>query len=202
MRKGSLVAAFLFIAASGADGSAFGPASGHAGNPPGNDTCVNCHASYDLNSGDGSLDLLDVPGSFTPGATYTLTVRLADPGQSRWGFQLTVLDDEDPLAQGGALVVIDSDHTQMTEDIFGTEDYLMHTEDGTYEGAPGPATWSFDWVAPETVPSVTFYLAGNAADGDHSPSGDYIYAVHATVGTGPTAVTSTTWSRIKALYRR
>src|SRR5262245_15237315 len=63
-----------------------GPPDGFAGNPPNFFSCVLCHGTYDVNSGDGSLELLGLPAAYTPGATYDLTVKLQDPGQMRWGF--------------------------------------------------------------------------------------------------------------------
>jgi hypothetical protein len=181
-----------------------GPPDGYGGNPPYYENCTTCHFSYDPNSGDGSLQLLGLPDGFAPGETYSLEVRLADPDQIRWGFELTVLDDADFLSSGGQIVVTDPGNTQLSEDGEGTVDYLKHTLGGTQWGlADGPAFWSFDWTAPSAdVGSVTFYVAGNAANGDESFIGDYIYVSTYTVPAAPTATVSTTWSRVKSLYRR
>jgi hypothetical protein len=144
-----------------------------------------------------------LPSSYQSGQTYPLTVRLRDPGQQRWGFELTVLDDADFYAQGGSLAVTDSAHTQLSEDYEGTEDYLKHTLNGTYNGTPdGPVTWDFDWTAPDPgVSSVTFYVVGNAANGDFDSTGDYIYASSFPLEAGPPVPTiSTTWGRVKSLY--
>ncbi len=177
-----------------------GPPDRFANNPPYFQNCTACHFSYELNSGDGDLQLQGVPAQYVPGQTYPLTVILSDPGQQRWGFELTVLDDADPAAEGGSLVVTDPLNTQISEDVDGTEDYLKHTSDGTHWPSDGPTEWTFDWVAPD-LPSVTFYFCGNAADGDQSFIGDYIYArtVSAVRG-GPTPVVESTWGRVKGLY--
>jgi hypothetical protein len=180
-----------------------GPPDGFAANPPSYNDCTACHASFPLNSGDGLLELVGLPSSYQSGQTYPLTVRLRDPGQQRWGFELTVLDDADFYAQGGSLAVTDSAHTQLSEDYEGTEDYLKHTLNGTYNGTPdGPVTWDFDWTAPDPgVSSVTFYVVGNAANGDFDSTGDYIYASSFPLEAGPPVPTiSTTWGRVKSLY--
>jgi hypothetical protein len=181
-----------------------GPPDGLAGNPPYFENCTACHWSHEENTGDGGLEIVGLPEGFSPGQTYTLQVRLHDPGQQRWGFELTVLDDADFLSAGGQLIVTDSENTQLSEDLEGTEDYLKHTSSGTEWGLlDGPALWSFDWMAPVgPVESVTFYVAGNAANGDESFLDDYIYVATYNVPAAPTATVPTTWSRVKSLYRR
>ena len=177
-----------------------GPPDRFANNPPNYMNCTACHFSYELNSGNGDLVLLGVPAEYVPGETYPLTVILSDPGQQRWGLEVTVLDDADPFAQGGSLIVTDPLHTQISEDVDGTEDYLKHTSDGTYWPSDGPTEWTFDWVAPE-LPGITFYLVGNAADGDQSFIGDYIYARTVSAVQGePTPTLESTWGRVKSLY--
>ena len=66
-----------------------GPPDGYAGDPPEDLNCTSCHSSFPVNSGNGTLTLLDAPVSYTPGETYLLTVRLEDPNQRRWGFEMT-----------------------------------------------------------------------------------------------------------------
>jgi hypothetical protein len=165
-----------------------GPPDGFAGEPPQSNSCTACHGS---SVGDGSLALIGVPaGGYNPGATYTLTVRLADPGQSRWGFELVALTNA--LTQAGTITVTDDVHTQLSDNPDLDPDYLKHTSDGTYPGTPGPTGWSFDWQAPTTGEPLTFYVAGNAANNNGSPSGDVIYLrqvpVASTTGVTPETV--------------
>jgi hypothetical protein len=163
-----------------------GPPDGLAGEPPNNQTCVVCHGDFPLNSGDGMLELLDVPTNLTPGETYSLMVRLDDPGQSRWGFELTVLNDQDEAS--GTLVVTDPASTQLSDNPAPAPDYLKHTSAGTAPGTSGPRAWVFDWTAGADT-EVTFYVAGNAANNSGDPFGDYIYAIQASAG-GATSVVS------------
>ncbi|MCA9728610.1 MAG: choice-of-anchor V domain-containing protein [Candidatus Eisenbacteria bacterium] len=179
-----------------------GPLDGFSNNPPIYLNCTFCHATYELNSGDGDLQILGLPSEYVPGQTYPLTVLLEDSGQMRWGFELTVLDDSDDYAQGGDMVVTDPVNTQLSEDSEGTRDYLKQTTEGTHWPSGGPTTWSFDWIAPD-LPSVTFYFCGNAANGDETSDGDYIYARSAPVTRRePTPVSESSWGRVKSLYVR
>ncbi|MBM3316978.1 MAG: hypothetical protein FJY75_03905 [Candidatus Eisenbacteria bacterium] len=133
---------------------------------PGEGTCHACHGSFPLNSGDGLFTIAG-PELFAPGHTYTITVTISDPGQSRWGFEITPLDQ-------GACAVTDPAHTQLSSS--GGRSYVKQTSAGTFPGSPGPVSWSFDWTAPvPSPPEVMFYAAGNAANGNGLTSGDYIY---------------------------
>jgi uncharacterized protein (TIGR03437 family) len=54
--------------------------------------------------------------------------------------------------------------------------FIEHTSAGTRNGTPGGATFQFDWTPPAVAAGpVTFYVAGNAANGNASSSGDLIY---------------------------
>src|SRR5262245_21928631 len=72
--------------------SPYGPSDNKAGNPPLYQNCTLCHLDYQVNSGDGDLQLLNLPSSYVPGNSYDLFVKIYDPGQSRWGFELTVMN--------------------------------------------------------------------------------------------------------------
>lgn len=178
-------------------GYAFGPPDGRAGDPPNGTTCVECHTSFPLNSGDGDLRLLNAPATVTPGETYDLMVELLDPGQSRWGFELTVLNEA--AASGGQLIVTDPTRTQLSHDALQNRDYLKHTFAGTDALTPGPTRWSFQWAAPQIFSTITFYLAGNASDNSGFFLGDYIYSRTVTLQqTSPVA--ATTWGQIRGLF--
>jgi hypothetical protein len=149
-----------------------GPPDGYANNPPASENCQACHSDL---TGDGALALLNVPiAGYTPSQTYTLEVELRDPGQRRWGFELAVIDDTSYL-QAGTLVVTDLLNTQLSDNPGTDPDYLKQTSDGSYSGTlNGPVTWQFDWTAPASG-NVSFYVAGNAANGNGNPTGDVIY---------------------------
>ena len=187
MSEKRLVLGFLLIMGLSAFLWAYssGPPNGRAGEPPSRATCITggCHNSYDLNSGDGSFSIDNVPDFYAPGVTYNITVSLSDPGQSRWGFELTVLDENNQGA--GTVVITDNTNTQLTDNAGTNPDYVKQTRTGTFSGTrDGPVTWTFDWTAPSTdVGEVTFYATGNAANNNGSTSGDYVYTTTASSST-------------------
>jgi hypothetical protein len=157
-----------------------GPPDGYAGNPPLYRTCTDCHG---FAQGDGNLALLDLPlpSGYSAGATYDLRVELADTGQQRWGFEVTVLDGAGQ--QAGTLIASDPLFTQLSDRPAPDPDYLKQTLEGTFWGVPdGPVTWTFQWIAPASGGDVTFYLAGNAANGNNRNTGDFVYALVIPVG--------------------
>jgi len=156
-----------------------GPADGFTG-APGENTCQFCHQH---GPGDGLLQLLGAPVEYQPNQTYNLTVSLEDPGQQRWGFELTAIDADGDGA--GIFAITDPVNSQLSDNDPSTaRDYVKHTSAGTYNGTiDGPVTWEFQWTAPGgDVGDVTFYAAGNAADGDGTPLGNYIYTTSASIG--------------------
>lgn len=144
--------------------------------------CTSCHGGHEADDGVGSLDIVGVPTTYTPGECYDLSVVLQRPGQKRWGFQLAArfYTDDTTLKgnQAGDLISIDGDPTTtvQTVPVVGTQ-YINHTADGTFWGVDdGPVQWDFTWCAPDEAPVlVSFDAAGNAANGDGGSGGDYIY---------------------------
>lgn len=154
-----------------------GPPDARTG-APGELTCTACHLSFPLNSGSGTLMLLDPPDSYVPEQTYRLAVQLSDPEAMRWGFELTVLDAAD--APAGDVASIDA-NTQTSTPLSGRE-YLKHTSAGTAAGTTGSRTWEFDWTAPvDGTGPVTFWVAGNAANFNFANTGDRIYNANFTI---------------------
>ena len=170
-----LVLAFTFTAFANSGG----PPNGLAGNPPNLFNCTFCHTTYPVNTGTGTVELTGFPvDGFIPNALYTLTLTVDDPGQTRWGFELTSQYDDGAGGnpQAGVITVIQSDYTQAATSSGLT--FLKQTSDGTFAGTAGPASWEFEYTAPdETVDLITFYVAANGADNDGFNTGDYIYAV-------------------------
>ncbi|HEX8150800.1 MAG TPA: CHRD domain-containing protein [Pyrinomonadaceae bacterium] len=150
-----------------------GPPAGFS-HAPGELDCSDCHTTPAQSSGTLTLG---VPDKYTPGQTYDITVThaSADATRARWGFQMTALDSADRKA--GAFAPSD-DLTRVVsgEGPFPAREYVEHTSAGTFSGQQNGADWTFKWTAPaEDVGPVTFYLAGNQANGDGNSSGDNIY---------------------------
>lgn len=161
-----------------------GPPAGRTG-APGESTCVQCHLGT-LNSGPGRVTIAGVPATYEPNQEVVLTVRVEHPDRSRWGFQITALDDGNKPA--GTLSPVDRGVARAINGSGGLRKrvYVEQTATGTFPGERRGAEWLITWTAPpEDAGRVTFYAAGNAANGDNTSGGDTIYTT--AVSTGPAA---------------
>jgi aldose sugar dehydrogenase len=160
-----------------------GPPAGFT-RAPGELDCSDCHTTPA--GGSGTLKL-DAPQGYTPGQTYDITVTHAtsDLTRVRWGFELTALDSSDQKA--GRLAPSD-DSTQVVngQGPFPAREYIEHTAKGSFPAQQNGASWTFKWTAPDDdVGAVTFYVAGNQANGDGNSSGDNIYFTFVSAGFQP-----------------
>ena len=138
----------------------------------GETSCVECHGGT-ANSGPGELDLTGVPANYALGQTYNIRVALQQKGQQRWGFELATRSSNG--AQAGTLQIGPDGFTQIVVDSGVL--FIEHTSLGTRAGtANGPVNFDFTWKAPSTdVGEIFFSVAGNAANGNFAPTGDFIY---------------------------
>ncbi len=155
-------------------GSAFafsaGPPDGLTGAPT-EGNCTQCHFGNGLNDAGGSL-MLTIPETYEPNEVYTIVVNLSRTGQSRWGFEMTALDADG--ARAGSFAADEADNTQLSE--VNSKQYIKQTSIGTGQGTNDTHSWEFQWTAPDAdIGSITFYAAGNAANGDFGITDDYIY---------------------------
>jgi uncharacterized protein (TIGR03437 family) len=165
-------------------GHSYGPpprvTAGPGDNPK---ACTQCHSSSALNSGTGSVKIVLLSGPFyIPGVKQRVAVQVADPNQKRWGFELTArLNSDLASGQAGDLTSVDNLTQVICEDnapkpCASGVSFITHTSAGTRNGTTGGATFQFDWTPPATnAGPVTFYVAGNAANGDFNLTGDLIY---------------------------
>ena len=166
-----LLLLFFVASSSSLFGLTAGPPDEKTG-APNEETCMTagCHTGNALNTVDGSL-MLTTPETYEPGEVYTIVVNLSRPGQSKWGFQMTALDADG--ARAGIFAADDASNTQVSE--ANSKQYIKHTAIGT-AGANDAHSWEFEWTAPDTdIGRITFYAAGNAANGNFNPIDDYIY---------------------------
>ena len=142
---------------------------------PGESTCT-CHSI-----GTNGSVTISTPPSYSAGDTVEVFVDVNQIGQSRWGFELTVLDASDNYV--GELLNDDSTLTQLSTTSGRT--YIKHREAGTFPGvfdsSPG---WTVLWVAPaEYVGTVTFYASGNATNNSMDFFGDAYYTTSTNLST-------------------
>jgi hypothetical protein len=145
---------------------------------PGALTCQRsgCHTGTTLNGGPGSITIVSpdlTNWEYVPGESYTIEVTVADADRSLFGFGLDALQANGDNA--GTLVA--GTGSQIKTAVVGgfSRRNVVHQENsGT---SPQSHTWTFTWNAPDTdVGDVTFYAAGNAANGNGVSSGDRIYS--------------------------
>ena len=160
-----------------------GPPNGVTG-APGEITCstAGCHNSFPINSGPGSLTLSGLPANYSLNQEIELAVTLNQTNRALYGFELTAIDDLGKKA--GDLIITELQRTQKSsENTSGNlREYLTHTLDGASPSGTNQNRWTFKWKAPaQNVGRVRFFIAGNAANGSGTPTGDFIYTISASV---------------------
>lgn len=145
---------------------------------PGEGTCntSNCHNTFTLNSGGGSVVATGnmVNWKYDPMTTYTLSIKVARTGNHLFGVGAGILNSANN--NGGTLIITDAVHTQIkTRTIAGiSRRNVVHTlNGGNFQDS---AIFTFNWTSPDTTAGpLTLYFSGNATNGNGSPAGDYIY---------------------------
>ena len=168
-----VVALFVVVAAYA---KVTGPDAGYTNAPGDFGNCTACHNDpvEEPDKGPGSVRINGVPATYQPGQQYTLTVTVQQTNRVRYGFQLTVIDRTGSRA--GTLASLGPETQVNVITGPGGRQYIEHTQLGTNPTGVGVGSWQIRWTAPSTdIGTVTFYVAGNAADGNLSTFGDYIY---------------------------
>jgi hypothetical protein len=162
----------LFVFASARLLNMVQPPTGHTGSTAGINCTTGCHSGNPLNNAGGSVVINGLPSSYTPGTAYTFSVVITHntADRIRWGFSVNAVGTNNNNV--GTFST-----TATNAAVNGTE--LSHFN---APFAPIGNTFTFSnlkWTAPVTPTaqeqSVTFYVAGNAANGNDDNSGDFIY---------------------------
>jgi cytochrome c5 len=152
-----------------------GPPPGHTGGF-GEPTCQVCHSDGGLNEPGGGLAITGAPAGYEPGRTYELEIVLRRAGMLRAGFQLAARFADGAAAGTPAGALAPGDERSMVIwDTVSHVSYIEHNLAGTaLVGDAG--RWTLRWTAPGNARgAVVFNAAGNAANDDDSPLGDFIY---------------------------
>lgn len=172
---GSALAGLCLLVLTGAVVNSGGAPSGRTG-APGNLTCADtgCHAGNDLNADGGSLSIT-APTTWQPGTPVDLELSVERNGAVRFGFSITVQDSNGDMV--GAWELIPDQGTAFSE--FGAD--ISHITHSPAVSVENEKTWQLRWIPPAAdVGQITFYAAGNAANGFGS-SGDFIYTTALTL---------------------
>ena len=149
-----------------------GPPLGFSGGF-GEDHCQACHSSEKLNASPGTLTI-SAPERYSPGKVYTVTVTLKRPGMKIGGFVVTSRFEGDS-SQAGTLAIADGQQGRVKVVIDRGVQYAYHSRPGTELTAPDVARWTLSWTAPAGKRAILFNAAANAANGDDTQFGDFIY---------------------------
>lgn len=139
---------------------------GYTGSP--GDTLKNCTVCH----GGTAIDVnnwivSDIPSTgFIPGERYTITATNTEVGATRFGFSISPQAFDGKLL--GTMVITDTTTTKLV----GGEKYITYKAAGV-DGIDS-RTWTFDWIAPDSVNEVIFYGAFNSNYEGHK-EGDKTY---------------------------
>jgi hypothetical protein len=140
---------------------------------PGELACNNCHNSFALNSGTGSIKITtNIPNDqYAPNTTYQVSVTVAKPGTFLFGFGLEVLNGSNTNA--GTLTVTDAVHTQKLNAANGRTNMTHKLNGGA---SADSAVFGFNWTSPATDEgSISFYYTGVCANANNANSLDNVY---------------------------
>lgn len=146
-----------------------GSPGGRSGSPGDNsNTCTGCHSGT-ATSKFGWIATNIPVGGYTPGQTYTITATGTHTGVVKFGFELTVEDNQGNKV--GTLQLADPSRTKFTNGNHA----VTHTSAGNVPSG-NSNSWTMNWVAPSGIDGqVGIYAAFNAANGNGNTTGDVIY---------------------------
>lgn len=137
----------------------------------GEQSCHSCHFDYDLNQPEGGLSISGINETFEAGQDYKITLSVKREDMNRAGFQMTARFEDG--FQAGQFEL--HENLTTTPNIDNDISYLQHAV-GKVEAENGKKKWQITWTAPDqTDQPVIFNIAANAANGDASAFGDWIY---------------------------
>lgn len=146
------------------------PPDGKTG-APGDGLCIECHSPSNppIN---GEISVEGFPASISPGESYLLTVvnRNTVGSAVKGGFQMTILGPNNTKA--GDLSSASSSSVITTAN---GRQYFEHNPAQTYPDS-NVLKWTVEWTAPMMDPGsvITWYAAGNIANGNFDNTGDRI----------------------------
>ncbi len=157
-----------------------------ASGAPNEVTCAttDCHNTYALNSGTGSITISSpnlTNWTYVPGATYTISVTVAQTSINLFGLCFEALkpngDNAGTLHAGTG--------TQIKNKTVGGFQLHAITHNNNTGASANSHTFTFTWDAPTTdIGDITFYVAGLAANANGNEIGDRVYSTSQVVTSG------------------
>lgn len=175
-----------------------GPPPAHTGGF-GEPNCRECHFDHRLNAPGGELRLRGFPTTYRGDSVYPLEILLVRPKLARAGFQLAVRFAGGKMAGHSAgWIQTEGRRVQRVRRSSDSVTYAEHTLQGSRPVATDTARWRIRWRAPARRRApVILHLAANAANGDDSEFGDFIYvSTRESDPTGKDAVAAPAGTRV------
>ncbi len=155
--------ALLITISSPLSGNSGGPPTGYAYNAPNYNSCTVCHSGT-VNSGNGSVEFINLPNEFNPGETYSIGIIVTGSNSRGYGFQATAMLGEQ--FAGNFSLNSNSENLELNG---GFIQHSTRTDSGT---------WYFNWDAPEeATETITFSASGLGTGGSSGYSGDRVYTI-------------------------
>lgn len=145
----------------------------------GEQSCHSCHFDYELNQPEGELEVIGLGNEFEPGHDYKIRITIKRNDLARAGFQMTARFRDS--TQAGTFKL--GENLTTTPDIANNITYVQHGV-GMVEADGGEKSWEITWIAPDQKKPVIINIAANAANGDASEFGDWIYLKELTIEPG------------------
>ncbi|PCJ66521.1 MAG: hypothetical protein COA58_07010 [Bacteroidetes bacterium] len=157
-----------------------GGAGGGNTNAPGENNCTQCHSGTLQTVGSSTYNNISFSSNFTgngyiPDSVYTITFSYTHSGKSKFGYQMTCLEQSNNAMAGSFSLISGNNKSSITTATIGGagRSYMRHTSSGN--SGSGAITWSFKWTAPSSnVDTVVFYSIVNSTNSGGSTAGDII----------------------------
>ena len=178
MRAVSVIIAALVAAVTGASVGAHpdAPPPAHTGGF-GEPSCHECHFDNVVNDTAGALRVSTLAAGYEPAQSRRVEIRLTHPDMSLGGFEVSARYQSGPSAgrQAGMWNVIDG-RVEITVSGEWEVAYAHQSDEGIVPTGGTVTVWTLGWVAPnDALGPVVFHVAANAANGDNSEFGDFVY---------------------------
>lgn len=147
----------------------------------GEETCRSCHFDYNLNPEEGKLTVSGFEDKVSAGQQVQIQINVEREELGAAGFQLSARYENGK--QAGNFELGNNERIMFSKSVPDSVQYLQHTGEGSKPGTNNSQTWTVTWEAPDSVAGpVIFNLAVNAANGDQSEFGDFIYSGEWVIG--------------------
>lgn len=154
-----------------------GPPAYRTGAPGDEGTChdAGCHNSFELNAGEAKFSVVG-PDIYNPGKFIKIEILFTESDGTFHGFEMTALDENKnrvgkfkKLGKTTRVISPKDEARGLRKEDKGK--YVEHTAAGNKK-----KKWRVRWKSPpDQTGAITFYVAGNEANGDGVPTGDFIY---------------------------